>query len=399
MPIMRETNHTGRIPNQSRVAELLGWVDSPEELLPELAREARSSVGCDAAAILVLGGGQAAVLEGAGLSESFASWRGEALGVDETLARRLLWAGKGVYRDIHLLPITFRDSELGALAVMSKREKTLDSSTQRYLECLAELAAVSMRLAHAERAVGRAQRDLLIARSALERSEPMRVLGEMTLGLSHDLRNVLHPISVHLQCLDATVPVTEPETRRSVAEMRRAMRRGIGLMNRLRGFGRRTQASTFERVEDPSTLVAEAIEIATPRTFSSATSGTIAIDARLAPLPPVCTDPHELVAAIVNLLFNAIEAMPSGGTIRVDMGRSAGGMVIRVADEGPGIPKHLQSKVFDSFFTQNKETGTGLGLSSVKRFAKSSGGHVTLRSVPGAGAAFTIWLPAADQSA
>ncbi len=115
------------------------------------------------------------------------------------------------------------------------------------------------------------------------------------------------------------------------------------------------------------------------------------------PLPEIWADPDQLKEVLVNLLTNACEAMGRGGTILIQEGetflQSIGQVVtIQVSDNGPGIPRTLQDKIFQPFFT-TKEEGTGLGLSIAARILGEHGGWLDLESREGQGTTFTLNLP------
>jgi signal transduction histidine kinase len=110
----------------------------------------------------------------------------------------------------------------------------------------------------------------------------------------------------------------------------------------------------------------------------------------------VFADEYHLGVAVTNLIDNAAKYSPSGTTITIKTLVKEGYIGLEVANEGPGIPLEMQDKIFNEFFRlspENSIRGVGLGLSIVQRIAKAHGGHVTLASTPGRGAAFTIWLP------
>jgi signal transduction histidine kinase len=118
---------------------------------------------------------------------------------------------------------------------------------------------------------------------------------------------------------------------------------------------------------------------------------------RQQPLPEIQADPEQLKEVLVNLVVNACEAMSAGGDIRItealehiDARQQA---VIRVRDQGPGVPEALKDRVFQPFFT-TKEEGTGLGLSIAARIIAEHGGWLSLDSREGRGTTFTISLPA-----
>jgi signal transduction histidine kinase len=115
------------------------------------------------------------------------------------------------------------------------------------------------------------------------------------------------------------------------------------------------------------------------------------------PLPLVRVDVEQLKEVLANLMVNACEAMAPGGAItieeEVDLRPQQGhAAVIRVRDNGPGIPAHLLGKIFQPFFS-TKEQGTGLGLSIAQRIIADHGGHLEVESSEGQGAVFTITLP------
>ncbi|UCG12610.1 MAG: histidine kinase, partial [Deltaproteobacteria bacterium] len=118
-------------------------------------------------------------------------------------------------------------------------------------------------------------------------------------------------------------------------------------------------------------------------------------------LPQIEADPEQLKEALINLLVNACEAVGEGGSIVI---REEEGVaeplgqvvVIRVSDNGPGIPESLQDKLFQPFFS-TKEEGTGLGLSIAFRIVEEHGGWLSLKSREGGGATFVITLPSKEE--
>jgi signal transduction histidine kinase len=99
------------------------------------------------------------------------------------------------------------------------------------------------------------------------------------------------------------------------------------------------------------------------------------------------------VNALVNLIANAIDAMPAGGTITLRSGEGDGGAWVSVADDGPGMPPEVERRVFEPFFTTKGEAGTGLGLAMVQATMRRHGGTVKLVTEPGQGTTFTLWFP------
>jgi signal transduction histidine kinase len=115
-------------------------------------------------------------------------------------------------------------------------------------------------------------------------------------------------------------------------------------------------------------------------------------------LPALDADPGQLQQVFYNLLFNALDVLASGGTIRIDVGVNgepgAGELTVEVADSGPGLPAGLEERIFDPFVS-TKETGLGLGLSICRRIAEVHGGSIAAANSPLGGATFRMTLPLA----
>jgi signal transduction histidine kinase len=109
--------------------------------------------------------------------------------------------------------------------------------------------------------------------------------------------------------------------------------------------------------------------------------------------PPIRGAAADLVAAVVNLVANAIDAMPRGGTITVSTGVDDAGPWLEVADDGPGMPPEVRDRVFEPFFTTKGEAGTGLGLAMVYACMVRHAGTVELTSAPGQGSRFRLRFP------
>ena len=124
----------------------------------------------------------------------------------------------------------------------------------------------------------------------------------------------------------------------------------------------------------------------------------LAIEREVDPaLPPVRADRDQMVQVLLNLVRNAEEAMRGGGTLRLAAHRDGDAVLIQVSDTGPGIAEGDLAHVFEPYFT-TKESGTGLGLAIAERIVREHGGRLEVASRPGAGATFTIRLPAAPSA-
>src|SRR5262249_61700185 len=104
--------------------------------------------------------------------------------------------------------------------------------------------------------------------------------------------------------------------------------------------------------------------------------------------------PADCVTAIVNLIFNAVDALDGKGTITVVTGEADAGAWVEVRDNGPGIPPEIKDRILEPLFTTKGDRGTGLGVPIVYAFTQRHGGRLEIESEPGQGATFRMWFPA-----
>jgi len=239
-------------------------------------------------------------------------------------------------------------------------------------------------------------------RRALEdqllQSQRLDAIGKLTGGLAHDFNNLLAAILSGLGLLERGASLDD-QSRQVLELMRRSARQGADLVTRMLAFSRR------------QTLKPQAVRLAG---FGDTMNGLVApvlgglirfdwqIDDTVW---PVHVDAGQLELALMNLVFNARDAMPSGGTIVVhaknralnatSQDLAAGEyVVVTVKDTGSGIAPDILEKVIEPFFTTKPVgKGTGLGLSTVYGFMKQSGGSLRIDSAPGRGTAMELWLP------
>ena len=243
------------------------------------------------------------------------------------------------------------------------------------------------------------------AEQALLRNESLRALGQLTGGVAHDFNNLL---TVMILNLEESLEVLPPdhELQQVLAPALHAAVQGADLTSQLLSYARRAKLRP-ERVRPDeffgalrpllNRVLGERFEL---QVLLRHNGGSAMVD------------PAQLDSAIMNLVINARDAMPQGGTIVLEtrsvtlhadspgfQDEVAAGryVVIGVGDKGEGIPAHLLTRVFEPFFTTKAAgKGSGMGLSMVYGFARQSGGHVTLESNPGQGTTVRLFLPVAE---
>ncbi|MGH7322623.1 MAG: ATP-binding protein [Candidatus Rokuibacteriota bacterium] len=225
----------------------------------------------------------------------------------------------------------------------------------------------------------------------MARSEKLSALGQLAMGMAHDFNNLLQAILGHTQLI-ANDPSRERLTK-GLGTIEQAVRDGVETVARIRRYARRETESRPEAV-DLREVVRQVVEIVRPRWADVGMKGArITVHQDLEPVPPVLARGAELREVLINLVLNAADAMPQGGSIRLATRRQGDRAGLSVSDTGTGIPPELRRRIFEPFFT-TKETGTGLGLSIVSGIVSSYGGTIDVESEAGRGTTFTIRLPA-----
>ncbi|WP_248305166.1 response regulator [Devosia sp. 1566] len=232
----------------------------------------------------------------------------------------------------------------------------------------------------------------------LLQSQKLDAIGKLTGGIAHDFNNLLASVLSGIGLLERRSELDE-RGRKVLGMMRHAAQQGAHLVNRMLTFSRRQNLQ-------PEVIRIEAVAQALDGLLAPVLGGLVTLSWELeAALWPAFVDGGELELALMNLVINARDAMPTGGTVTitcvnrhlpVDRGDLKAGdyVVLSVADTGTGIPPELLERVLEPFFTtKDAGKGTGLGLSSVLGFAQQSGGTLLTSSVVGAGTVMEVWLP------
>jgi len=222
--------------------------------------------------------------------------------------------------------------------------------------------------------------------SQLSYAQKLASLGRLTSGVSHQLRNPLNAMTMHLAILRKKIATGSSDATRHVA----VLEEELGRLDRVvKGF---LEFSRPEEIVLRRLDVEEVIQVAVNRMQHLADEHGITLNFQSGPqLPPIIANFQLLEQAFVNLITNSCEAMPDGGRIDVSTHCSNGHVVLDIADSGPGIPEDLVDKVFDLYVT-TKESGSGVGLSLVYRIVQLHGGDVRIESEPGKGTRATITL-------
>ncbi|MGQ0813907.1 MAG: ATP-binding protein [Gemmatimonadota bacterium] len=248
--------------------------------------------------------------------------------------------------------------------------------------------------------------DAMDTERQLGQAQRMEAVGRLASGIAHDFNNLLTAIHGHAQFLIEDLPAKNP-SRADAEEILRSAERAAALTRQLLAFSR-------GRTLSPQTLdlnqVVSSMEQLLRRVIAENITLTTALDTTLW---PVRADAGHIEQILVNLVVNARDAMPNGGTISIKTANveldhpsvrqraevePGPYVMLAVTDSGIGMDRETQSHIFEPFFTtKDHGKGTGLGLSTVYGIVKQSGGHVFVYSEPGKGTSFKIYFPATEQ--
>jgi two-component system sensor histidine kinase HydH len=218
----------------------------------------------------------------------------------------------------------------------------------------------------------------------IRRAERQAALGRLAGGLAHEIRNPLAVVRAAAQMLHADVSA---EQQRYTGVMQSEITRVDRLIEELLHYAE-PRPLVREQV-DVETLVADTVQLCAP--YATQQQVTLLTDADSYDLA-VTGDADRLKQALLNVLLNAVQATPPGGSVTVYANVQDDRVVLAVQDTGPGIPEAQQSQIFDPFFTTRDE-GTGLGLTLVQQIVQEHGGRVDVANIPEGGARVIIALP------
>jgi len=289
--------------------------------------------------------------------------------------------------------MTARDRALGVLTLRSA-ERPFTEAEERLLLNVAHLTALALSSVRLYEERTRAYSELAAAQDQLVRTEKLRALGEMASGVAHDFNNLLASVLGRAQLLMRRVQ--DPQQLQWLRVIERSALDGAQTVRRLQEFTRIRRDQPMVPL-DVTQIVRDALEITQSRWREEPVSRGIVIDVRtqLDPAPPVLGDASELREALTNLILNAVDAMPVGGTLTLTTRAADDHVDVIVADTGVGIPADARDKVFDPFFTTKGPKGTGLGLSMTYGIVSRHGGFITVDSEEGRGSTFKLSFPSA----
>jgi PAS domain S-box-containing protein len=320
-------------------------------------------------------------------------------------------------------PLLYRDTLIGAITLNHEDGRRFTAQDQELLRLFAAQAAIAIENARLFDEQQRAFLDLQRAQEELVRSQKLRGLGQMAAGIAHDLNNMLAAILGQVELLK--LRGAPPGVREGLDVLETAATDGAQVVRRLQDFARQRTISPLAPME-LGQAIREALELTRPRWEDEMQRRGVRITVRsaLAELPPVLGYPPEVREVLTNLIFNAVDAMPDGGTLsfaaRVNGGAGEGAkgpgepdspahsrapapsqpfVELTVTDTGVGMSEEVRQQALEPFFTTKGVRGTGLGLSVVYGIMERHGGKIAVASTLGQGTTIALRFQTAQQEA
>jgi signal transduction histidine kinase len=309
------------------------------------------------------------------------------------------WSGR-LYPERHMpyhavagIPLKLQGKVIGVLLVSDDRpERTFRPEDLQLLEFFAAQAAVFIRNARLYQEIQDRMEAQRQAEMQLVRSARLAAVGEMAAGVAHELNNPLTTVAGFIELVLDELPEESPH-RNDLELVLRESRRARGVVRRLLDFSRpsdnlRIRTDINELVSEVLTLVQHLVR----------TNGVELHFQFEDELTWIRVDPNQIKQVLLNLVHNALQAMPRGGTLAVQTANvvrnQLNWVIVAVRDSGTGIKPEFLERIFEPFFTTRPVgSGTGLGLSVSYGIIMEHGGFIEVESVPDEGSCFTVWLP------
>jgi len=285
------------------------------------------------------------------------------------------------------VPLVFADQVIGALSVYTGVPHSFSNEEIRILSALAELSAIAIEKA-------RLYERIVDVEEQLRQNEKLSALGLLAAEVAHEIRNPLTVMKMLYHSMDLKFPAGDPRAK-DAAIMGEKMDHLNKIVEQILDFARSTEpkpspVNVNELLDDLGLLTRHKLK-----------NQGIELVRKLAPdLPPVMADPVQLEQAFLNLMLNAVQAMPHGGRLTLTtraMTQAEGGKPTHVAiefkDTGEGMSEEQRQRAFTSLLNTTKSKGTGLGLAIVTRVVETHRGQVKVKSRPGHGTTMSVLLP------
>jgi len=316
---------------------------------------------------------------------------------------------RGGLRSLVAVPLAIEGKVFAAMIVARHRAHGFSSGDCEFLRQLGEHVALAAHQARLHSALQQAYDDLRQTQQAVMQQERLRALGQLASGIAHDINNALSPTTLYIDnLLDKEISLSD-KGRKQLEIIQRAIGDVAHTIDRLGEFYRQGPGQSSPAAVDINELVPQVVDLTRARWSDMALQRgvVIRIQTELEPeLAKILGIASEIREALINLVFNAVDAMPQGGTVTIRTLSGAGEdgakhVELMVVDTGSGMDEETRRRCLEPFFTTKGERGSGLGLPMVYGIAQRHGAKLTISSEVGRGSSISLTfpLPTADHPA
>ncbi|HEY4266481.1 MAG TPA: ATP-binding protein [Micropepsaceae bacterium] len=312
-------------------------------------------------------------------------------------------------RALVVAPLITESSVAGVLIACRREPHSFVSSDCEFLRQLSEHVALSTHQSQLYAALKQAYDDLRQSQQTVMQQERLRALGQMSSGIAHDINNALTPAALYTEALMERDDILNADARQQLGIVRRALEDVANTVSRMKEFYGQRETQLRLQPVDLTQCLQHTVDLTRVRWRDFPQSDGIAMELKTdlpASLPNVMGVENEIRDGLTNLIFNAVDAMPQGGTLTVRTFLLAGApddssssVCVEVIDTGVGMDEDTRRRCMEPFFTTKGERGTGLGLAMVYGMAKRHAAELEVESAPGAGTTIRLVFPAAAQTA
>ena len=326
--------------------------------------------------------------------------------VDFPFPQRL---AKGGLAAMVLAPLLAENTVFGVLIVARREAHSFSSTDCEFLRQLSEHVALAANQAKLYATLQQAYDDLHQSQAQVTKQERLRALGQMASGIAHDINNAIAPIGLYAESLLETEHGLSSRGRASLQVMERAIDDVAATVARMREFYRQREPQLTLSTVNVNLMMQHVVDLTRARWSDMPQQRGIVIEMKqeLSPdIPPILGVEGEIREALTNLVFNAVDAMPEGGTVTlrtryVPQLEQGGGphVLVEVSDNGGGMDEATQQRCLEPFFTTKGERGTGLGLATVYGMTERHSARLAIESELHKGTAVRMYFPVAAQVA
>jgi len=290
------------------------------------------------------------------------------------------------------IPIISEDICLGTLNLGSQKEDGFSVDQIDLMQTIANGLGNALKNARLYTALEQSYSELQTAQEQLIKSEKLRALGEMSAGVAHDFNNMLGAILGRAQLMKTQI--FDPGILRGLDIIEKAAIDGATTIRRLQDFTRKRADQVFKHV-DLVQVIEDTLSMTRTRWETSAHVNGIqyTVTTQFDTVLPIAGESSELIEVLTNIIFNALDAMPSGGSLHIRAGTQDDRVFASVTDTGRGMTEEIRRRVFDPFFTTKGVKGNGLGMSVAYGIVNRHKGDIEIESEVGKGTTVRIFLP------